>query len=119
MERGLTEEDLEVAEASVRFAMENCPVEGLLSRQDGTPISLDDLQSLLERVEEVEKTPGLDLGGDAVMTLKSVIGYTNENCPADGVAAFHDGRPISGSSIMTLEMKLKGRDSPESPLANL
>jgi len=40
----LIENDLEVAEASVRFALENCPVEGVLSREDGTPVSLDGLQ---------------------------------------------------------------------------
>jgi len=109
MERELTEDDLEVAEASVRFAMENCPVEGLLSREDGNSISLDDLQALLERIEEAERTPGLKLSGDAVLTLRSVIEYTSENCPVEGAATFHDGRPISGKNIMTLGEKLKGQ----------
>lgn len=107
MERELTEDDLEIAEASVRFAMENCPVEGLLSNDDGSSISLDDLQALLERVEETERTPGLKLGGDVLMILRSVIDYTSENCPVQGVATFHDGRPISGKSIMSLDEKLR------------
>lgn len=107
MERELTEDDLEVAEASVRFAMENCPVEGLISNGDGSSISFDDLQALLERVEETERTPGLKLAGDALVTLRSVIDYTSENCPVEDVATFHDGRQISGKNIMALHEKLK------------
>ena len=103
-----TEDDLEVAEASVRFAMENCPVEGLLSNEDGTPVSLDELQSLLETLGEIENqhAPGSTLGEDMVSRLKSVIVYTSENCPVEGVATFHDGRPISGKSITMLAEKL-------------
>ena len=107
MELELTEDDLEVAEASVKFAMENCPVEGLLSKEDGTSISFDELQNLLEKLREIEKTPGLRLGEEVTVTLRSVIGYTSENCPVEGVATFHDGRPISGRNIMTLDEKLR------------
>jgi hypothetical protein len=107
MERELTEDDLEVAEASIRFAMENCPVEGLLSNEDGSSVSLDDLQALLERLEETERTPGLKLSGDILVTLRSVIDYTSENCPVEGVAKFHDGRPISGKNVMLLDEKLR------------
>jgi hypothetical protein len=110
MKQELTEDDLEVAEASVRFAMENCPVEGLLSKEDGSSVSLDELQVLLERLEETERTPGLKLGGNVLMTLRSVIDYTSENCPVEGVATFHDGRPISGRSIMSLDEKLRSRE---------
>ncbi len=109
MERELSEDDLEIAEASVRFAMENCPVEGLLSKDDGTSISLDELQSLLEKLEEIERTPALAPSGDVVSTLRSVISYTSENCPVEGVATFHDGRPITGRSIMTLSEKLSNQ----------
>jgi hypothetical protein len=105
--RDLTQDDMEVAEASVRFAMENCPVEGLLSKEDGTSISLDEMQSILEKLQEAEKTPGFKIGGEVALTLKSVIDYTSENCPVEGVAVFHDGRPISGKDIMTLDEKLR------------
>jgi hypothetical protein len=107
MELELTEDDLEVAEASVKFAMENCPVEGLLSNEDGTSISFDELQNLLEKLREFEKTPGPGLGEEIAMTLGSVIDYTSENCPVEGVATFRDGRPISGRNIMTLDEKLR------------
>jgi hypothetical protein len=110
MERELTENDLEVAEASVRFAMENCPVDGLLSKEDGSSISLDDLQALLDRVEEIERTPGMRLGGDVLMTLRRVIDYTSENCPVEGVTTFHDGKQISGKNIMELDQKLKEQE---------
>lgn len=107
MERELTEDDLEVAEASVRFAMENCPVEGLLSNEDGSSVSLDDLQALLGNVEETERTSGLKLSREVLMTLRSVLDYTSENCPVEGVATFRDGRPISGKNIMSLDEKLR------------
>jgi len=107
LERELTEEDLEVAEASVRFAMENCPVEGLLSNEDGTSVTLDELQTLIEKLKEIEKTPSLRLREEVAMTLRSVIDHTSENCPVEGVATFHDGRQISGRDIMTLDEKLR------------
>jgi len=107
MERELTQDDMEVAEASVKFAMENCPVEGLLSKEDGTSISLDDLQTLLEKLQGYERTPGSKLDDDVAPTLRSVIDYTSQNCPVEGVSIFHDGRPISGRDIMVLDEKLR------------
>jgi hypothetical protein len=107
MESVLSEDELEVAEASVKFAMENCPVEGLLSREDGTDISVDDLQSLLVKLQDAEKAPGLTLDEDVLLSLRSVMSYTSENCPVEGVSTFHDGRQISGKNIMTLEQKLR------------
>lgn len=100
---------MEVAEASVKFAMENCPVEGLLSKEDGTSISLDDLQTLLEKLQRLERTPGNRLDDDVAPTLRSVIDYTSENCPVEGVSTFHDGRPISGRDIMALDEKLRAQ----------
>jgi hypothetical protein len=106
----LTEDDFQVAEASVRFALENCPVEGVLSGEDGTPVSLDGLQTLLERLKEIEdrSMSASQLGEDALLRLKAVIEYTSENCPVESVAIFHDGRPISGRDIMTLAEKFRG-----------
>ena len=98
---------MEVAEASVKFAMENCPVEGLLSKEDGTPISLDDLQTMMEKLQETEKTPGIKTSDYITPDLRSIIDYTSENCPVEGVATFHDGRQISGRDIMTLVEKLR------------
>ena len=105
----LTKDDLEVAEASIRFAMQSCPVEGVLSMDDGSPVSLDDLQSLIEVLEEVEKQKVLPLrlNEDALAQLKGVIRYTSENCPVENVATFHDGRAISGRDIMALAGKLE------------
>jgi len=106
----LTEIELEVAEASVRFAIDNCPVEGLLSNEDGTSFSLDEAQALLEKLNEVESesTTGGGLGSDAANQLRTIIDYTSENCPVEGVATFHDGRPILGNDIMALAEKLRG-----------
>ena len=107
----LTEDDLEVAEASVRFAIENCPVEGLLSKEDGTPLTLDDLQALLDRLSEVEdgRAPSVNIDGVIAAQLRNVIDYTSENCPVEGVATFHDGRSVTGKSITILAEKLRLR----------
>jgi hypothetical protein len=106
-----TEDDLEVAEASVRFAMENCPVEGLLSKEDGTPVTLDDLEALLDRLKGIEggQAPSVNIGEDIAAQLRNVIDYTSENCPVEGVAAFHDGRSVSGKNIAILAEKLRLR----------
>jgi hypothetical protein len=105
----LSEDDLEVAEASVKFAMENCPVEGLLSTDNGDPISNDQMERLLEKLQEIEKTPGSKVEEPEADILRSVIDYTSENCPVEGVAIFHDGRRISGSDIIALDEKLRIR----------
>ena len=107
MEQELSEDDLEVAEASVKFAIENCPVEGLISNEDGTSVSLDELQTLLGKLKEAETAPGHTLANEATSTLRSVINYTSENCPVEEVSTFHDGTPILGRDIMTLDAKLK------------
>jgi len=65
------------------------------------------MQTLLERLQEIENTPGPDFGEDITPILRSVIDYTSENCPVEGVATFHDGKPISGRDIMTLDEKLR------------
>jgi len=104
----LTQDDLEVAVASVGFAMENCPVEGLLSKEDGTPVTLDELQALLDRLGQVrgQTEPAVTLSEDLRAQLKIIIDYTSENCPVEGVASFRDGRPVSGRNVTTLAEKL-------------
>jgi len=105
----LTEDDLEVAEASLSFALQNCPVEGVLSSPEGTPVTYDELQSLLDGLRQVEdKLPPPELGEEALLQLRAVIYYTSENCPVENVATFHDGRSISGRDIIALAQKLKG-----------
>ena len=107
----LTQDDLEVAAASVRFAMENCPVEGLLSRKDGTPVTLGELQTLLDSLNDIEgrQATNASLSENLADQLTDVIGYTSENCPVEGVATFRDGRPVSGKSVATLAEKLNRR----------
>jgi hypothetical protein len=105
----LTEDDLEVAEASLSFALQSCPVEGVLSSPEGTPVTYDKLQSLLDELRQVEaKSSNSELGEESLLQLKVVIDYTSENCPVENVATFHDGRSISGKDIMALAQKLSG-----------
>jgi len=98
-----------VAEASLSFALQNCPVEGVLSSPEGTPVTYDELQSLLDELRQVEdKSSSSELGEEALLQLKVVIDYTSENCPVENIATFHDGRSISGKDIMALAQKLRG-----------
>jgi hypothetical protein len=109
----LTEDELEVAEASVSFAIQNCPVEGVLAGEDGVPVTIDGLQALLERIEAAEGQAGaLRLGEGDLGQLKVVIEYTNENCPVENVSTFHDGRPMTGRDMMALARKLTGSGEP-------
>ncbi len=109
----LTDDDLEIAEASITFALQNCPVEGVLTGVDGAPVTYDDLQLLLERLKEMENRSdsGPRLDHEALSRLKVVIDYTSENCPVENVSTFHDSRPILGSNMMALAKKLKEQAS--------
>ena len=109
----LTEDDLEVAEASITFALQNCPVEGVLTGPDGAPVTYDGLQALLGKLHEMENRSdsGQQLGDDIRSQLKAVIDYTSENCPVENVSTFHDGRPILGSNILALAEKLRQQAS--------
>jgi hypothetical protein len=107
----LTEDELEIAEASINFALQNCPVEGVLTGVDGAPVTYDGLQALLEKLQDMENRFGPQLDDDVLNQLKAVIDYTGENCPVENVSTFHDGRPILGSSIMALAERLRGRTS--------
>jgi len=107
----LTEDELEIAEASITFALQNCPVEGVLTGADAAPITYDDLQDLLERLQNMENRSGPQPDDDILDRLKAVIDYTSENCPVENVSTFHDGRPILGSNIMALAERLRGRTS--------
>jgi len=105
----LTEDELEVAEASIAFALQNCPVEGVLTGLDGTPVTYDGLQNLLENLREMENRSdsGPQIDDEILNLLKAVIDYTSENCPVENVSTFHDGRPILGTNIMALAEKLR------------
>ena len=113
MSPNFTEEDLEVAEAEVEFAMQNCPVEGIVSTVDGTPVTFEDLESILAKLKELEGSPGTvgALEGGQLLQLEALSDYTFENCPVESTATFHDGRPVSGQDIAALAGKLKASRS--------
>ena len=108
----MTEDDLEVAEASISFALQNCPVEGVLTGPDGMAVTYDGLQALLGRVKELEnRSDNGPMPDDVVAQLQAVIDYTSENCPVESVSTFHDGRPILGRNVTDLAEKLKEQPS--------
>jgi hypothetical protein len=101
----LSSDEFEVAEASVKFALENCPVDGLLSASDGTPVTLDETQALLDKVRESHDS-SLELDDRLLVVLGAVMDYTSQNCPVESVSRFQDGRPITGKDIISLTRKL-------------
>ncbi len=110
MTQDLTEDELEVAEASITFALQNCPVEGILSTEDGSPITLDMLQDLLDALKGAEMEPGnaTSFNREELLRLEGVMSYTYENCPVEGATTFHDGRLISGRESAALVAKIRG-----------
>ncbi len=106
----MSNDELEIAEASLAFALQNCPVEGLLSDEEGAPISLDELQGALDSIRRMEQQPeaGSELEAKLLSRLRSVMDYTSENCPVESIATFHDGRPINGRDVVSLAERLKG-----------
>jgi hypothetical protein len=104
-----TEDDLEVAEAEVEFAMQNCPVEGILSTSDGGSVTFDDLQAILGRLKGLEGQPSAIQGleGEQILQLEALSEYTYENCPVESTATYQDGRQVSARDIATLTDKLR------------
>ncbi len=93
----------------MEFAMQNCPVEGILSTSDGGSVTFDDLQAILERLKALEGQPGRmqELEGEQILQLEALTEYTYENCPVERAGTFHDGRQVSAKDIGTLRAKLK------------
>lgn len=113
-----TEDDLEVAEAEIEFAMQNCPVEGIISTSDGAPVSFDDLQALLEKLKGmVGQVRMEELEGNQILQLEALSEYTGENCPVESTATYHDGRQVSGRDIASLAEKLKALELASVPTA--
>ncbi len=105
----LTEDDLEVAEDEVEFAMQTCPVEGIVSASDGALVTFDDLEGILDKLRGMSRqTVSVgELDGSEILKLEALTDYTYENCPVENTATFHDGRQVSAKDIAALRDKLK------------
>lgn len=104
----LSAEELEVAKANLRFALENCPVDGGILIEDGGTTSRESVEGLLKRLEAVEARPtdALDLGNEDVNILKAVADYGLETCPVEGGMMLDDGRPVSKAALRALREKI-------------
>ncbi len=109
MQPETTEDDLEVVRAEVEFAVQNCPVEGVLSTTNMEQVTFDDLQNLQARLDGLKGRQdwAAELSRKEILELCALVEYTVENCPVEGSATHADGRPILGSDVSSLAQKIE------------
>ncbi|MGH9920031.1 MAG: hypothetical protein ACRD6W_14345 [Nitrososphaerales archaeon] len=104
----LSAEELEVAKANLRFALENCPVDGGILIEDGGTTSRESVEVLLKRLEAVETRTieALGLSHEDVEILKALADYGLETCPVEGGMMLDDGRLVSKTDLRALREKI-------------
>jgi len=104
----LSGEEVQVAKANVKFALENCPVDGGILMEDGCAGSRESLEVLLKKLQLVEAQPttGLDVGGEEVKLLSAVVGFALDFCPIEGGMMLDDGVLVSRENLTALREKL-------------
>lgn len=96
----LAVEDVEVAKANVRFALENCPVDGGILAEDGCSFSRESVEVTLGRLEESESSASRGpLGDDELKVMRALADYALEECPIEGGLIRDDGSLVSRSDL--------------------
>lgn len=107
-EPALSGEELAVAKASLRFALDNCPVDGGLPLEDGCVSSREATEALLGRLEAMG-TQGMkaaDLAYEEVGLLKAIADYALDGCPIEGGMTLDDGSLVSRGELSALRDKI-------------
>ena len=107
-EPALSGEELAVAKANLRFAVDNCPVDGGLPLEDGCVSSREATEALLGRLEAMG-TQGMkasDLAHEEVGLLKAIADYALDGCPIDGGMTLDDGSLVSRGELGALRDKI-------------
>ena len=104
----LSAEESGVAKANLRFALENCPVDGGILTEDGSTSSRESVEALLKKLESVEATAikGAVLSGEEVNVLRAVADFALDDCPIEGGMMLDDGRPVSKTDLRALREKI-------------
>ncbi|MDG6971364.1 MAG: hemerythrin domain-containing protein [Nitrososphaerota archaeon] len=104
----LSREELSVVTANLRFALENCPVDGGVLTEDGSASSEESVRSLLKKLEAAKTRPISlrDLPNGEVKLLKAIAEYAIKECPIDGAMMLNSGRFISKDDLRSLKQKL-------------
>ncbi|HUI00619.1 MAG TPA: hypothetical protein VLX56_03190 [Nitrososphaerales archaeon] len=104
----LTEQELGVAKANLRFALENCPVDGGILVEDGCSFTRETVESLLSRLESW--SPGAAAGtapsDDDLKVMRALADYALEDCPIEGGLFLDDGSLVSRSDLRAYREKI-------------
>ncbi len=104
----LSAEELRLAKANLIFSIENCPVEGGITTDDGSVSSRDSFEALLKKLEAVQVEPvnRLDLSNEDLGYLIATADYTLTYCPVEGIM-IEDGQMASREAFTALRERLK------------
>ncbi len=105
----LSAQELQVARANLRFALDNCPVDGGVLLEDGGTTSRESVEALLGRLEaiDVQGVNSPDLSDDEAKMLEAVADYALEECPIEGGMVLDNGRLVSRADIRSLRQKVE------------
>ncbi len=97
-EKGLviTADEIGIAKANLKFALENCPVDGGILAEDGRSFSRESVEALLGRLED-ESSPsvGQSLTEGELSVMRALAEYALEECPIEGGLVRDDGSLVS------------------------
>jgi hemerythrin-like domain-containing protein len=102
----LSAEEMEIVQANLRFAIENCPTEGGILLEDGTTSTEQSVKDLLKKLE-TSKAGQInlpDLTNKDIRLLKAIAGYAIQECPIDGLM-LDSGRVITKDALRALKEK--------------
>jgi hypothetical protein len=96
----LTPDEIGVARANLRFALENCPVDGGVLAEDGCSFSRESVEALIGRLEGLGSSPdGACLSEDELKVMRAVADYALDECPIEGGLIRDDGSLVSRSDL--------------------
>ncbi len=96
----LSGRETEVAKANVKFALDNCPVDGGLPTEDGCALSRETVEALLTKLEAGGDAPSLT--EEELKLLQTIAGFTLEYCPYEGGLTLDDGGVASATDMTAL-----------------
>ena len=112
----LSPDDLGIVKTNLRFALENCPVDGGVLTEDGNTTSEESLRVLLRKLEAAKNRPvgARDLAGEEIRLMKAVADYAIQECPIDGAVNLETGTLISKANIRAVRKKIAALSAPAS-----
>jgi hypothetical protein len=107
-EPALSGEELAMVKANLRFALDNCPVDGGLPLEDGSVSSREATEALLGRLEAMgtRVMKAADLAYEEVGLLKAIADYALDGCPIEGGMTLDDGSLVSRGELRALRDKI-------------